>query len=139
MKKDNPQASTHSICNMKVERECLDKFASTAAQFAARLVLPMGDGGIVQSSRPLQTEKITVKPLPKTDEEFRIFAANYAVEKSLPPPDFGPAPPVDYESMVEARRCLNSKGPIDHDAVAKSVMHFLSRDFAKTTTRRDGM
>jgi len=142
MKKDNPQASTHSICSMKVERECLDKFASTAAQLAARLVLPMGDGGIVQSSRPLQTEKIieemkkkgiavSVKPLPKTDEEFRIFAANYAVEKSLPQPDFGPAPPVDYESMVEARRCLNSKGPIDHDAVAKSVMHLLSLDFAK--------
>ena len=116
--------------------------ASIAASHGAKLVLPMGDGGIVQSSKALQTDKIleevknkgiaaSVKPLPKTKEEFFKFAAEYAAEKGLPPPNFEPAPVVDYQSMVEARQCLGGKGVIDHDAVARSVMHLLGEDFAK--------
>ena len=60
--KSKPRASTHAICSMKVTRECVHTATSIAASYGGKLVLPVGDLGIIQSSEALQTNKTLKMP-----------------------------------------------------------------------------
>jgi len=142
--KRNPAASLHCARNMAEERVMVEAIHAAMLKRGGALVLPMGDGGIVQGPRLTQQLPAIIselaamnifvdeKVLPKTKEEYMEFAMMYAKEKGKEPPDFAVVAKIDFAAYADARRCLTTpKSSIDDMQVARSILHLISPNFAK--------